>query len=253
VSAAPSWFGDSAADGWQALPSPLNDPDPASVPPYTNLAGVEQPGFDFGEIFEVQVHREVTLDDVARVDEPPPSRPLADPVNALAFVEEAERRATDVARASRLHGPEHWRQVAQVGGMLGVAGVPVDLGVLVAFAALHDTQRLTDGEDPEHGPRAAAVAGRLRDDGYLDWLDGDQFAALHEAVATHTSAERSDHITISACFDADRLTLWRIGVCPAPTLLSSGPAISLITLVGATLLNGGPAFDWRGLIAGAWA
>jgi uncharacterized protein len=245
-------LGDSMEADDRALPSPLTDPDPASVPYYLNLGGMERVCCEQGKSFEVHVHGGVKLSDVARVVDPGPALPLPDPVKALAFVKEAERRATGVARSSRLHGPEHWRQVAQVGLMLAQAGVPVDLGVLVAFAAVHDTRRLNDGEDPEHGPRAAELADAMRGDGYLDWLDGDQFAALREAVATHTAAERSDDATIGACFDADRLTLWRIGVCPVPWLLSSGAAISLMAPAGAALADG-PPFGWRQLIAGAWS
>jgi len=58
---------------------------------------------------------------------------------------------------STIHGEGHWKCVASTGLHL-LPHVPgCDAAVLLLFAMLHDTQRLNDGHDSEHGPRAAAL------------------------------------------------------------------------------------------------
>jgi hypothetical protein len=58
-----------------------------------------------------------------------------------------------------IHGMTHearvliWTQV--LAALVGGEGLTVDADVLGWAAAVHDTQRLNDGRDPEHGSRAA--------------------------------------------------------------------------------------------------
>ena len=119
----------------------------------------------------------------------------------LRFVKEAEKRATRISRYSYCHGPDHWRDVAAIGLRLLDSGVPADPDVLLAFAALHDTQRRSEFSDPDHGPRAGDVARELREDGFLDWLDDDAFGVLLYAVDVHTEArpERGLDVRLGAC------------------------------------------------------
>jgi peptidoglycan hydrolase-like protein with peptidoglycan-binding domain len=143
------------------------------------------------------------------------NRDLAERRAAIAkVVTEAQDRATDVAKKSRDHGPKHWRDVAHMGLAQIKAGVPADPDVLVTFAALHDTQRWDEWQDPEHGPRAADLADELREDGFLDYLSDEQFQKLTTALETHNGSPGDPDVTIGAALDADRYTLWRVGQEP---------------------------------------
>src|SRR4029079_9923749 len=80
-------------------------------------------------------------------------------------------------RDSTLHGDDHWRCVAATGLALAHRVDGVDRTLVFCFGLLHDARRETDSFDPEHGPRAASLAGTLRDEGALT-LDDDRFERL---------------------------------------------------------------------------
>jgi len=128
--------------------------------------------------------------------------------------------ATECALNSRVHGPRHWRDVARIGVALARETPRADPAVVFCFALLHDTQRLNEYEDPDHGPRAAAFATALADRGLLT-LAGDQLAALVSACECHTGSGPVEHTTLGVCLDADRLTLWRVGKVPDARYLST--------------------------------
>ena len=68
-----------------------------------------------------------------------------------------------------VHGPSHWARVRHHALTLGeVAGA--DLLVVELFAFLHDSKRLNEDRDTEHGSRAASFATRLN--GRYFKLDG---------------------------------------------------------------------------------
>ena len=92
--------------------------------------------------------------------------------------------ATPVARSSTLHGPRHWRDVARIARELQVEVPAADGRVLFLFAAAHDTQRLNDGHDPDHGERAATVLLAEIDHG----LDREHLELLIYAFATTPAA-----------------------------------------------------------------
>ncbi len=73
------------------------------------------------------------------------------------------------------------------------------------FAVLHDSKRINDGHDPEHGPRAASFAAKLRGEAFE--LTDSQFHILQAACAGHTNKLTHPDITVQTCFDADRLDL----------------------------------------------
>jgi uncharacterized protein len=124
------------------------------------------------------------------------------------------------ATRSRIHGPQHWRAVALVGLDLLRAGVAADPLVVLLFALFHDSQRQRDGSDPEHGERAATAARAL----CAPCLSALQLALLCVACEGHDAGETSSDPTIGACWDADRLNLWRIGRIPNARYLSTAPA-----------------------------
>jgi uncharacterized protein len=119
------------------------------------------------------------------------------------------------------HGIAHWARVLENGLRLAQeTGANVE--VVQLFAILHDSQRLNEGFDPKHGPRAAAYALELRR--LLFDLPDPDFRLLHRACAGHTHERTHPDITIQTCWDADRLDLGRVGITPLPKLLCTEAA-----------------------------
>jgi uncharacterized protein len=133
--------------------------------------------------------------------------------------------ASPAALASELHGPRHWRAVAQVGLELARHDPRVDIEIVVLFGLLHDSLRADDGRDWGHGGRAAQGVLALAAKGWLR-LETHRLHQLHRAVGAHEIGETTMCPTVGACWDADRLNLWRVGVEPAPALLSTDAARS---------------------------
>lgn len=117
-----------------------------------------------------------------------------------------------------LHGVSHWDRVYRNGQMLTTPEVnPLVVGL---FAYLHDSCRENDGVDLEHGPRAAEWIETLRTT-YLKELSDEEFKLLQEACRLHTKVHKTGNPTIDACFDSDRLDLWRVGITPDPEKLAT--------------------------------
>jgi uncharacterized protein len=151
-------------------------------------------------------------------------------------------------RDSALHGDEHWRCVAASGLALAPWSDRVDRTLVFCFGLLHDTRRVNDAVDPEHGRRAASFAGELRADGVLP-LDDARFAMLADALTRHSSGLVSEEPTTGTCWDADRLHLPRVSIQPRPELFSTRAAHGRAALAAAALLRteGPPA--WETLVA----
>lgn len=138
------------------------------------------------------------------------------------------RRLVDAVMAaatnadSFLHGPGHWRCVAWIGLRLLPAVPGADAAIVFLFGLLHDSMRLNDGHDPDHGRRAGLLARRLNGSAFQ--LDDDRLDRLQFACDHHTGGGRSADPTIAVCWDADRLNLWRVGTAPDPRFLSTEPA-----------------------------
>jgi uncharacterized protein len=94
--------------------------------------------------------------------------------------------------------------------------------VIEYFPFLHDVCRESDGYDSGHGPRAARFALTIRED-HID-LDEEEFALLIAAIEGHTAGGRHEDVTVSACWDADRLDLARVGITPDPGRLCTAAA-----------------------------
>src|SRR3954470_2597322 len=75
--------------------------------------------------------------------------------------------AGSTSRDSMLHGEGHWKCVAWTGSELADHVPRCDRAAVLLFALLHDTQRLNDGHDPGHGPRAASFARDLHARGLI--------------------------------------------------------------------------------------
>jgi uncharacterized protein len=119
------------------------------------------------------------------------------------------------------HGVSHWARVLENGLRLaGETGANVE--VVRLFAVLHDSRRVSEGSDPEHGPRAAEFARTLR--GRLFDLPDHEFRLLYRACSGHTHERTHPDVTVRTCWDADRLDLGRVGITPHPRRLCTGVA-----------------------------
>jgi uncharacterized protein len=105
-----------------------------------------------------------------------------------ALVEAVLRRAW--RRDSAWHGEIHWRCVTATGLALASADERVDRSLVFCFGLLHDTRRENEAVDPGHGPRAAAFARGLREEGVLRTGD-EAFADLtRRSGCTRTDRSR---------------------------------------------------------------
>ena len=141
---------------------------------------------------------------------------------------------------SHIHGELHWRTVGANGLWLAEPLTDADTFVIFLFALLHDSMRESDGRDPEHGPRAAALAGELHAEGVAPGHRRRSSRRSSYACFEHTNGLVSDDPTVGCCWDADRLDLPRVGIRPDPALFSTARAHE-----GPPELGGPP--DWATL------
>ena len=132
-------------------------------------------------------------------------------------------RARSTGIRSHIHGEHHWRTVGANGLWLAEPLDGADTYVIFLFALLHDSMRLNDSIDPEHGPRAAAFAGELHAEELLA-VTATQLELLQYACFEHTNGLTTGDPTVGACWDADRLDLPRVGIQPDPARFSTARA-----------------------------
>lgn len=114
------------------------------------------------------------------------------------------------------HGVAHWARVLDNGRRLSQE-TGANLDVVTLFAVFHDSRRVNEGTDPDHGQRGADLAAELR--GQVFEMPDDDFHVLYKACAGHTSERTHPDVTIQTCWDSDRLDLGRVGVMPDPSRL----------------------------------
>ncbi len=120
-----------------------------------------------------------------------------------------------------IHGLPHWARVLEIGRRL-TEQTGADLAVVELFTIFHDSRRVNEGTDPEHGRRGAALAKHfIAELG----LEADQFELLDYACTFHTDGMTQADITVQTCWDADRLDLWRVGIRPRPDKLCTPAAL----------------------------
>ncbi|MEV4423489.1 hypothetical protein AB0L40_26490 [Patulibacter sp. NPDC049589] len=147
------------------------------------------------------------------------------------LVDAVEARSTHLT--STIHGVDHWRAVGATAASLADASdmaaadadeaARPDRELLLLFALLHDSQRIDDGRDLEHGPRAALFFDELLAAGAIR-LDDARAAVLREAIRDHTNGTLSEQPTIAVCWDADRLLIHRVGFVPKARFCSTPEA-----------------------------
>ncbi|HSJ55792.1 MAG TPA: HD domain-containing protein [Anaerolineae bacterium] len=119
-----------------------------------------------------------------------------------------------------IHGQAHWLRVRDNGLRLSEQ-TGADPRLVELFAYLHDSKRLTDGRDPDHGRRAAEFVRSLAVVLSLSKLEVE---LLSYACAHHTQGLTEADVIVQTCWDADRLDLGRVGIRPNPRLLCTAAA-----------------------------
>ncbi len=125
------------------------------------------------------------------------------------------------------HGVVHWARVLENGQRLATE-TGANIEVVSLFAVFHDSRRVNECTDPDHGARGADFATELRD--RLFELDDHEFNLLHRACVGHTHERTHPDVTIQTCWDSDRLDLGRVGVTPHPSRLCTDAAKKPSTL-----------------------
>lgn len=134
------------------------------------------------------------------------------------------------------HGITHWKHVQKIGEYLA-KGENVDIKVVRLFAVIHDSQRIDEFIDPDHGLRAAEFAQSLFKDKVLN-ITSKQLEQLVYACKYHSDKHaKSNDLTIQICWDSDRLDLWRLGIYPDSMYLYTRMAKMHETLVFAKQLQ----------------
>lgn len=119
------------------------------------------------------------------------------------------------------HGVSHWARVLENGRRLAQAS-GASLEVVTLFAVFHDSRRVNEGRDHNHGLRGAEYAATLR--GKLFDLSDAEFNDLYHACAQHTNGETRASLNLQVCWDSDRLDLYRVGTLPKPERLCTPAA-----------------------------
>jgi uncharacterized protein len=109
------------------------------------------------------------------------------------------------------HSLDHWVRVL-VNGRKIAATTSANLKVVELFAVFHDSRRLNEGKDPEHGIRGAQFAIEMRG----EWFDATdrEMELLVYACEQHSNGLTEGDVTVQTCWDADRLDLGRVGTTP---------------------------------------
>ncbi len=137
-----------------------------------------------------------------------------------------------------LHGLDHWQRVEKIGEFIAKS-TAADSEVLKLFAYTHDLGRENDDEDPEHGFRSAEIVKDLYQKKIIN-LTTEQYDKLIYACSYHMiTLAVSDDITIQACWDSDRLDLWRDNIEPDPNYLYTAIAKKPETISWAKSLSYG--------------
>jgi uncharacterized protein len=124
---------------------------------------------------------------------------------------------------SELHGLSHLREVAMLAGKIAAeSGVDVEAAMVAGF--LHDCGRVDDGGGNQHALDSAALAGPVLRE-LFPHLDARRIC---QAIAAHADGTTTDDLLAGALWDADRLTLERLGRTVREGLLSTPAARQML-------------------------
>ena len=102
-------------------------------------------------------------------------------------------------------------------GLLIAVATGANMSVVELFAFFHDSCRVNEYTDHDHGKRGADLALKLQ--GRMFEASSDEMSLLVEACAGHSDGFTKADITVQTCWDADRLDLGRVGIEPHPKYL----------------------------------
>lgn len=121
-----------------------------------------------------------------------------------------------------VHGPAHWMRVRK-NGLVLADRTGANTTVVELFAVFHDSCRLNDYQDSEHGYRAAQLARSYFEAGKLP-CNRVELEQLVEACLGHTHDLTHPDITVATCWDGDRLNLPRCWITVDPSRLATSEA-----------------------------
>lgn len=146
-----------------------------------------------------------------------------------ALIDEVTGQYSERLEVNGFHGPHHWERVL-VNGLILKQLLPdhVDEHVLFLFALFHDSKRQDEGQDWFHGMRGADYFIELLESGEKIALPPQppRVSAIYQACSRHTDTLFSKNSYIAACFDADRLDLFRVGIYPDLAKLNYQTAVT---------------------------
>ena len=119
------------------------------------------------------------------------------------------------------HGVAHWVRVRKNGLVLARA-TGANPTVVELFAFFHDSCRIDEYDDPDHGMRGAELAMKLR--GSLFDASDAEMELLVEACTGHSEGYMDAAVTVQTCWDADRLDRGRVRIQPNPEYLCTAAA-----------------------------
>jgi len=130
-------------------------------------------------------------------------------------------------RSDSLHGPLHWESVLRNGLLMASKNKNIDKEVVTLFSYIHDSKRVDEYIDINHGQRAANSLHYLEKLGLIN-LSKNQKELLFFAIKYHNQGYLSKDITIGACWDSDRLELDRVGILPSTDFFSTSEGKHLL-------------------------
>jgi len=110
------------------------------------------------------------------------------------------------------HGIAHWARVHRNGMTLVEYHPTASKKVIELFAFLHDSRRIDEGYDPDHGHNSSLLVHEIND--RFLFLSKEEADLLSFACKHHSDGHMDADITVQICWDADRLDLGRVGVVP---------------------------------------
>lgn len=116
------------------------------------------------------------------------------------------------------HGINHWARV-RYNGLLLAKNTDINIDVIEYFSVLHDSQRITEKLDKNHGKKSAEFISKIRES-HINLNDSD-FKRLFDACYGHNHIKFHTDLTVQICWDADRLDLLRAGIRPSPDYMST--------------------------------
>lgn len=115
------------------------------------------------------------------------------------------------------HGFHHWARVID-NGIKIAEHYQLNKNIIIGFGLFHDIMRENDDDDPDHGFRGANFLEEIKNETNFTQ---DEIDIIKEAATTHTEGFNTDSLIIGACWDADRLDLYRVGIYPDIDFLST--------------------------------